>query len=324
MSGDGPDLSICIVNWNRREHLRQCLASVLRSTEGLNAEVIVADNASTDGSQEMIRSQFPQVHLIQNEHNLLYAAACNLAARTANGRHLLFLNNDTVVNGPALHRMVRLLDEDPEVGICGPLLERPDGRPEYPYERFPTLPWQLAKLCGLASLASLRLRGGSSSQPVDIVLGSCLMIRGDLARRLGFFDEEFPFYYEEVDLCYRARQAGYSVVFTSDCAVVHHHAQSSGAMPEAERLRHLHAGYARFVAKHRSPGRARLLWALFRLTLARKLVGYGLLTALSLGLSSKVRAKLRQAWLSLSVSRRLFQNARAALTGRQASASPRS
>ena len=317
MALSSPSLSVCIVNWNRREHLRQCLASAFQSAQGLELEVIVSDNASTDGSQAMVREHFPEVRLIQNDRNLLYAAGCNVAARSARGRHLLFLNNDAVVNERALRRMVELLEADPKLGICGPLLERPDGAREYSYERFPTLSWQLAKLLGLASLAAWRLRAALRSPaallPVDIVLGSCLMIRGDLARCLGFFDEEFAFYYEEVDLCYRVRHAGYGVALVPDCSVTHHHAQSSGAMPEAERLCHLHGGYARFIAKHRSPRQARLLWALFRLTLVRKLLGYALLTVLSLGLSRKLRQKLRQAWLSLSVSRELLSGATQAL-----------
>lgn len=323
MSHNPPDLSICIVNWNRRELLRECLAAALATVQDMDVEVIVSDNASTDGSQEMVRDQFPQVRLLENDRNLLFAAGCNVAARVATGRHLLFLNNDAVVNDAALRGLLDLLDSDHRVGICGPMLQRPDGTPEYSYERFPTLPWQLAKLFGLSSLAARRLRRCTSVVPVDIVLGSCLMIRGDLARRLGFFDEGFAFYYEEVDLCQRVRQAGQAVVLACDHTVVHHHAQSSAAMSDRQRLRHLHAGYARFVAKHRSPLKARLLWALFRLTLIRKLLGYALLSVLSLGLSRSVRAKLRQAWLSLAVSRGLLGRARADLAGRPSPAGSR-
>ena len=297
---------MCVVNWNLADTLRRCLRSLFETApqSGLDLEVIVVDNGSEDGSPEMVRREFPQAGVIALPTNELFAAACDRGAEQAHGRHVLLLNNDTEVDCRALAEMVRFLDERPQAGACGPLLIRPDGRIEQSYERFPTIPWQVAKLLGLSSLAML---GGCGRQPyrTPIILGSCLLVRGDLGRRLGFFDPGFRFYYEEVDLCYRIWQSGHEVWVLPQCTVRHAHAQSSQHMDATERLRHLHSGYARFIAKHRSGWRRRALWALFRLTLMRKVAGYALLTGLTLGLSRPVRSKLRGALDSVRLTRDL-------------------
>ncbi len=299
-----PDLSVCVVNWNLADTLRQCLRSLFAtvSLSGLDIEVIVVDNGSTDGSLDMVRREFPQARLAALPTNELFAAACNEGAARAKGRHVLFLNNDTEVDCRTLAEMVRFVDEQRQVGACGPVLTRPDGSLERAYERFPTVPWQLAKLLGLSSLAAA-LAGRDRPYRTPIAPGSCLMVRGELGRELGFFDTGFRFYYEEVDLCYRIWESGHQVWVLPQCTVRHAHARSAQQMDESERLRHLHSGYARFVTKHRRGWRRRLLWWLFNLTLLRKAAGYALLTGLTLGLSRRVRGKLGQAAQSVRLAR---------------------
>ena len=135
------DISIIVVNLNTRELLRECLASVFRSTGSLSMEVIVIDNGSSDGSAEMVLTDFPAVGLIRNSTNEGFARPNNVGMELAQGRHVLLLNSDTVVDPGACPTLVRFLDEHPDVGACGPMLVYPDGRMQRSAKGFPsTLP----------------------------------------------------------------------------------------------------------------------------------------------------------------------------------------
>ena len=137
---DGPiDVTICIANWNCRALLCDCLESLLDQPQGVRLEAIVVDNASTDGAAEMIADDFPEVVLICNVENVGFARANNQAAGRAGGRHLFFLNNDTVVPEGALARLVAFADAHPEVGMIGPRLRDGRGRPQISYRRRPTV-----------------------------------------------------------------------------------------------------------------------------------------------------------------------------------------
>lgn len=133
-----PDLSVCIVNWNGAELLRNCLESLVLAGRHARIEVLVVDNASRDGSAELIEKLFPDVVLVRNSRNLGFARANNQAAELASGRYLLFLNNDTVVGEYSLRDLVRFLDAHPEVGLVGPRLIGRDGLPQRSYRARPT------------------------------------------------------------------------------------------------------------------------------------------------------------------------------------------
>jgi GT2 family glycosyltransferase len=136
---DVPDVSVCIANWNCRDYLRDCLASLLHSPQGVLVEVIVADNGSTDGAAEMVAAEFPEVTLIVNSENLGFARASNQAAERAGGRYVFFLNNDTVVPPMSLRQLVAFADAHPHVGMIGPRLRDGNGRLQISYRRKPTL-----------------------------------------------------------------------------------------------------------------------------------------------------------------------------------------
>jgi len=243
-----PDLAIVIVSWNVRGLLRACLTSVYESLKGSNlrGEVWVVDNASTDGSAEMVRGRFPQARLMANEANVGFAAANNQALRAMGfpsaeshelPRYVLLLNPDTEVLGDALATMVRFLDENPQAGVAGAKLLYPDGRPQHSAFAFPTLAQAFLDFFPLHHrLLNSRLNGRYPRRlyergepfPIDHPLGAALMARGEAIQEVGLLDERFFIYCEEIDWCMRMKKAGWGVYCVPRAAeVVHHEAKST-------------------------------------------------------------------------------------------------
>jgi GT2 family glycosyltransferase len=255
------DLSVVIVSWRTRELLGACLCS-LRAALGERlaagaAEVIVVDNASGDGSVEMVRDRFPEVRLIANPENRGYAAGNNQGIAAARGRNVMLLNPDTEVPSGAVERLEACLAERARAGGAAPMLVHPDGRPQASLRGFPT---PLALLGAVTGLARLAPAGSplAAYQPralpaspavVDQPMASCLLLRGAALRAVGGFDEEFPIFFNDVDLCWRLRQAGWEIWFVPEVRVVHH----GGASTRQVRLAMLgesHRGLHRYYQKH--------------------------------------------------------------------------
>jgi len=253
------DLSVVIVNWNVCDLLHRCLASLLRTPAGgLRSEVIVVDNASEDGSQEMVRALFPEVRLIANERNVGFTCASNQGWASSRGRHVLFLNPDTEVGRGALPTMVHYLDGHAGVGVLGPQLLNPDGSVQSSRRRFPTVVMALFESTLLESwwpanpwARRYRLadRADDVEQEVDWVVGACLLVRGQALRQVGGFDEGFFMYSEELDLCRRIRAAGWTVVFLPEARVVHHEGKSSEQVVAARHIR-FQTSKVRYFRKH--------------------------------------------------------------------------
>jgi hypothetical protein len=233
-----PDLSIVIVNWNTRAMLADCLASIAASGTGSSLEIFVVDNGSTDGSREMVASEFPAVRLICNESNRGFAAANNQAIRQAAGRHVLLLNSDTIVHQGVLDRSVQYMDANGNVGIMGCRVLNADGTVQPSCSQFPTL----ANLLILSS-GAFRIRGFTAAQryrmdewqrdaerDVDVISGCYLLARGDAIRRVGLLDEAFFFFGEETDWCRRFREAGFVVRFAPVGTIVHFGGGSSKSL----------------------------------------------------------------------------------------------
>jgi GT2 family glycosyltransferase len=253
------DLSVVIVNWNVCDLLYRCLFSVLRTPAGgLDLEVIVVDNASEDGSQDMVREEFPEVRLIANERNLGFTCASNQGWASSQGRHVLFLNPDTEVGRGALPTMVNYLDGRAGVGVLGPQLLHPSGSVQSSRRRFPTVltavfestlleqwwpanPW--ARCYRLAD------RPDDVEQEVDWLVGACLLVRGQALQQVGGFDEGFFMYSEELDLCRRIRSAGWTVVFLPEARVVHHEGKSSEQVVAQRHIR-FQTSKVRYFRKH--------------------------------------------------------------------------
>jgi N-acetylglucosaminyl-diphospho-decaprenol L-rhamnosyltransferase len=242
-----PDLAIVIVSWNVRGLLEACLTSVYGSLEGSNlrGEVWVVDNASSDGSAEMVRERFLQARLVVNETNIGFAAANNQALRAMGfasagshelPRYVLLLNPDTEVLGDALATMVSFLDENPQAGVAGAKLLYPDGRLQHSAFVSPTLAQAFLDFFPLHyRLLHSRLNGRYPRRfyeqgepfPIDHPLGAALMARGEAIQEVGLLDERFFIYCEEIDWCMRIKKAGWGIYCVPRAEVVHHEAKST-------------------------------------------------------------------------------------------------
>ena len=232
---DAADVSIVVVSYNTAALLRQCLASV-RADVGPSREVFVVDNASTDGSAALVAAEFPEVHLIANDANVGFTRANNQALRIARGRHLLLLNPDAELRLGALATLVGCLDADPTLGVVGPRLHYPDGELQSSRRRFPTLATGFVESTILQRwfprLPMLR-RYYCDDLPVDRqcdvdwVVGACLLARREAADRVGFLDERFFMYSEELDWCRRIKDAGWRIAYVPSAVVIHHESRSA-------------------------------------------------------------------------------------------------
>jgi N-acetylglucosaminyl-diphospho-decaprenol L-rhamnosyltransferase len=225
------DLSIVIVSYNTREMLRACLNSLTDGTRGLDVETFVVDNASPDGSAEMVRAEFAGVRLFANADNAGFTRANNQALRLSTGRHVVILNPDTEAEPGSLTVLVRYLDSHPEVGAVGPKLLNSDGSLQHNGRRFPT-PWRdFLAITGLWKLRARAFERGMEfgredfdrEAEIDFVMGACLMVRREVMEQVGMLDEDFYMFYEEVEWCWRIRRAGWKVMYVPQSRIVHHH-----------------------------------------------------------------------------------------------------
>lgn len=224
-------LSIVFVNWNTRDLLLDALASVLQDLPPGGYEVIVVDNASRDGSARAVREHYPQVKLIENERNEGYAAGNNQGFQVSRGEYVLLLNPDVVLPEGALSRAVSIMDQEPDIGILAARLVYPDGRVQHSVRGFPTPLSVLCEVTGLARLfpknrtiAAYRMPWFDYSQRSDVEqpMGTFLMTRRSVWDTIGLFDEQFPIFFNEVDWCRRARDAGFRIVYDPSVTVVHY------------------------------------------------------------------------------------------------------
>lgn len=223
------DVSVCIANWNCRELLYACLASLCHQTQGVRVETIVADNASTDGSADMIQRDFPQVILHRNPTNVGFARANNQAAQFARGRYLLFLNNDTVVPAGALRRLVDYAEAHPEVGMVGPRLRDAEGKPQVSYRQRPTASTLLHRTIllrwtGLLRGAYRRYRrqhfDAETTRSVEVLMGAAMLLPRTIFFDCGGWDEDFTFGGEDLDLSTRVGRH-YRIVYHPGAEITH-------------------------------------------------------------------------------------------------------
>lgn len=232
------DLSVVIVNWNVKSLLRDCLRSLGEAAQALQptGEIIVVDSASTDGSPQMVRDEFPQVRLIASHENLGYARGNNVGAAAARGRYIFLLNPDTVVKPGGLSAMIDYMAARPQVGALGPQLLWPDGTVQSSRRRFPSLGslfWE-STLLGQwwprnRHIQRYHMVDCPSDQPqgVDWVVGAALLIRAETWRQVGPIDESFFMYFEETDWCRRCVQAGWEIHYLPAAQIIHYEGKSS-------------------------------------------------------------------------------------------------
>jgi N-acetylglucosaminyl-diphospho-decaprenol L-rhamnosyltransferase len=232
------DLSIIIVSYNTIDLLNKCLSSIEAWLEANShtGEIIVVDNASTDGTAGMIRRRFPDVTLIENKRNSGFAAANNQGIQAARGQFIVLLNPDTTVLGDAFGQMADYLTTNPEAGIVGPKLLYPDGSVQSSRRRFPTrLTGYLESTIVQDYWPDNRVvrryymddRPDDKTQSVDWLVGACLMVRREAIEAVGLLDERYFMYSEEVEWCYRMKQSAWRVIYLPQASVIHHEGASS-------------------------------------------------------------------------------------------------
>lgn len=251
-------LSIVIASWNTHALLNDCLSSLFQYPPPFAFEVIVVDNASSDGSPDMVRAEFPAVRLKINATNLGFAAACNLGAGMASGHYLLFLNSDTLVQRGTLGGAVAYMEKHPGTGIMGCRTLNADGSLQSTTLDFPTAARIFANVSGLSRFGrSCRLRPHSPRSNFDYVQGSFIVIAKIIFERCGRFDERFFLYGEDVDLCLRIRAAGLSIGYDPETAIIHYGSGSS--KKTAPRLVHFIPGCIILYKKYRKAQQVILL-----------------------------------------------------------------
>jgi N-acetylglucosaminyl-diphospho-decaprenol L-rhamnosyltransferase len=223
-------VTIVIVSYNTRDILRNCLEALYAGSQGTDMEVFVVDNDSHDSSARMVRETWPQVRLIANNANLGFAAANNQAFMLARGRYIVLLNPDAYVGPTSIPNAVAFMDQHPGCGLCGGKIISPEGKLEPSARRFPSPLSKLLTLSGLSGrfpsspiLNRHEFGGFAHDRPleVDWVPGTFTIIRKEMLDEIGEFDERFFIYYEETDLCLRAKKAGWNIYFIPDAEVMH-------------------------------------------------------------------------------------------------------
>ena len=229
------DLSIVIVSWKTKNFIQKCLASIFREARNLKFEVFVIDNNSGDGTVEMVKNDFPQVKLIANTKNLGFAKACNQAMRQAIGDFVLLLNPDTEITNNALEKLVTFMMENPEAGVVGCKLLNPDNSHQLSVRRFPTFCSHFLMMLKihnfLPEIKSIKNYywldfDYNKTQKVDQVMGAAFMIRTAVLKKVGFLDQKFFLWYEEIDFCKRIKKAGWQVYYFPDAQIKHQKGES--------------------------------------------------------------------------------------------------
>jgi GT2 family glycosyltransferase len=255
-----PDLSICIVTLNARQCLRDCLDSLAANPASLPTEIIVVDNASSDGTQAMLAAEYPQVTLIQNEKNEGFARPSNQAMRAASGRYLLLLNPDTLMHAGALDALVAFLEQHPEAGIAGPKVLNRDGSLQMACRR--GIPRPGAMISYFLKLHRLfprsRRFGGyllnyldeDETQLVDGVSGSCMLVRRSAAEQAGYFDEQFFAYQEDADFCFQVQRLGWKVYYHPAAHITHFGGQGGSRAQPYRAIYEWHRSYFLYYRKN--------------------------------------------------------------------------
>lgn len=253
------DISIIIVSWNAQDLLRSCLNSIQTSCGSLVLETIVVDNASSDGSPEMVAEKFPDVKLIRLERNSGFAGGNNIGIQHATGTWLALINSDVVVQQDCLQNLMKYLEEHPQVGLVGPKIFGTDGRLQGNCRRLPTLWNTICRVLALDNVLhrwsifsgrEMRHWNHENEASVEVLSGCFWMARKIAVEMVGPLDERFFFYAEDVDWCKRFADAGWEIMFLPQATAIHHGGGSSANSPFSYSIEMLKANLA-YWKKHR-------------------------------------------------------------------------
>jgi N-acetylglucosaminyl-diphospho-decaprenol L-rhamnosyltransferase len=252
VNGSNLDLSIICVSWNTASLLANCLRSIAAGVVGLSYEVIVVDNASTDGTRDRVKVEFPDVILLNNDENIGFARANNQGIRHSHGRYILLLNSDTVVKPGTLTTLVRFMEAHPRVAVVSPRLLRLDGTPQpYAFGNDPTLPYLIGRALNHFLFRRYPHNWATDQvRKVDWVSGACLLARRQAIEEVGLLDDNIFMYFEDADWCLRFRKLGWIIYYHPEVEITHLGGQSLKKNPQARHLYHQSLRY--FYAKHYS------------------------------------------------------------------------
>ena len=236
------DVSIIIVSYNTRELLRDCLYSLFENTKSLSFEVIVVDNESSDGSARMIQEFFPKVKILNSGENVGFGRANNIGIKEARGRNIFLLNPDTILLNNAIKILSDFLDSHDEVAVCGGNLYNVDKEPTHSFLRY--LPSVFGELDQLTGYKLAKWRYGKSFEfnhdncplSVGYITGADMMIKKKVLEEVGYFDTDFFMYFEETELTYRIRKAGYKIMSVPESCIVHLEGKSHSLKENRERM----------------------------------------------------------------------------------------
>lgn len=255
-----PGLTICIVSYNTRGLLSDCLRQLYHLSTIHSFEVIVTDNGSQDGSVEMLRNEFPQVQVIQNDANEGYTKPMNQALRAGRGQFLMQLNPDTLPQAGFLDELVAFMETHPDVGICSPKVLNRDGSLQLQCRRGEARPWNtLTYMTGLSKLFPKRKTFSGylmtylpedEIAEVKAVSGSCMLIRREVVEQIGYLDEAFFAYQEDSDFCLRARGAGWKVYYVPSARIIHFGGQGGSRVQPMRGIVEWHHSFYLFYRKH--------------------------------------------------------------------------
>ena len=289
------DISFIIVNWNTCDLLLDCLHSIRNTVTGFTYEIVVVDNGSGDGSVQAVKKQFgSQALLIENRDNRGFARANNQALGIAQGRFIILLNTDTILQEGSISTLIAFLENNPSAAAVGPRMIDRDGSLQNSYDNFPSLTTELLNKSLLRALFPEKYAGKNSlaSEPfeVDSIIGACMAIRRDAIQQVGPLDEDYFFFLEETDWCFRLRAAGWKMYHHPAAEIIHLQGQSKKRRPAQARIEYYRSLYL-FFKKNRST----VSYALLRIVRFIKLVINCALNltglCFTLGASKKLREK---------------------------------
>jgi GT2 family glycosyltransferase len=254
------DVSICIVTYHAQDLLRDCLHSIYRAIDAVSFEIIVVDNHSEDGSVEMLRSDFPDVQLLVNDQNTGYTRPNNQAMRVSQGKYILLINPDTLVEPNTIAELAGFLDTHPKVGIVGPKVLNRDGTLQKQCRRSEARPWDA--ICYFSGMSRLfpkdkRFSGylmtyldENLTHEAEAVSGSCMLIRRQVVDQIGYQDENFFAYQEDTDYCRRARLAGWKVFYNPSAQIIHYGGEGGSQVQPYRAIIEWHRSYYLYYRKH--------------------------------------------------------------------------
>ncbi len=294
-----PEVSVIIVNFNTRDLLAVCLDSIKQTAANIDLEIIVVDNASTDGSLAMLQQKYPCVRRISNDSNVGFARANNQGAAASQGKYLLLLNSDARLTLNSLQSMLTLMEANAKVGLVGAQLRNPDGSFQASHSSFPNL-WQeflilstLGRKLHGAWYPSHGPEDGGCPHGADYVEGACLLIRQQAYQAVGGLDEGYFMYSEDVELCYELREKGWQVWYQPQAQVIHLGGGSSQSR-RPEREADLYCSRVRFFKRHYGRAAAYLLFGQMYAFTAVKILAHKALRLLSHGRHGRPVMPLRR------------------------------